>query len=258
MKIYQIDAFAKNVFEGNPAAVCPLEKWLPDETLQAIAKENNLSETVYFTEKDGRYHIRWFTPKAEVELCGHATLAAAWVIFHELLFVGEEILFDSLSGELRVRREGDLLVMNFPQTTFEEIPIPEKLEDVIGLKVNLAFSGGGDCFLVVDSENGVQNFNPDLSALAKFDFRGICLTARSEEVDFVSRFFAPRFGIDEDPVTGSAHTVLAPYWSKVLAKDYLIAKQVSKRSGVVHCELIGERIELKGSAVKFLEGEFSL
>ena len=258
MKIYQIDAFAKTVFEGNPAAVCPLEAWLPDETLQVIAEENNLSETVYFTETNGRYHIRWFTPKAEVELCGHATLAAAWVILNELSFEGDEIFFDSLSGELRVKKENDLLVMNFPQTPFEEVAIPEKLQDTIGLKINSAFTGGGDIFLVVENEADVRSFNPDFSALAKFDFRGICLTARSEDYDFVSRFFAPRFGINEDPVTGSAHTVLAPYWSKVIEKNSLVAQQVSKRSGIVHCTLVGERIELKGTAVKFLEGSLSL
>jgi PhzF family phenazine biosynthesis protein len=258
MNIYQVDAFAENIFEGNPAAVCPLQEWQDDQLLQNIAAENNLSETVYFVENDDRFHIRWFTPKAEVELCGHATLAAAWVIFNELGYTGDEIFFDSLSGELRVRQEGDSLVLNFPETPYEKIAIPAGLENVLGMKTEDVFTGGGDCFLIVGDEEALKKLQPDFSALAKYDFRGICLTTRSIDFDFVSRFFAPRFGIDEDPVTGSAHTALAPYWSKKLNKTELSACQVSPRSGKLDCRVIDGRVELKGRAVKFLEGKISL
>lgn len=253
--IYQIDAFASDIFEGNPAAVCPLDEWLPDDVMQNIAMENNLSETAFFVEQDDNYRLRWFTPAAEVDLCGHATLASAHVLFEHLGYGKDVIKFDSNSGELQVRKEGGRLVMDFPASPLNEVEIPDNLEKALGTAISKMFRGKTDYLCVVQSEKQVRNLNPDISLLAKVEARGIIVTAPDEEMDFVSRFFAPAVGVDEDPVTGSAHTMLTPYWSDRLGKNELEARQISKRGGTVYCKQKADRVELGGKAKTYLKGE---
>ncbi len=257
LKIYQIDAFAAEVFKGNSAAVIPLDKWLPDEIMQKIAEENNLAETAFFVKKDDIYEIRWFTPKLEVDLCGHATLASAHVIINYLNNKSKLIRFSSKSGELKVRKENDGLVLNFPAKTFNIAKLPDGLFEGLGaLPVELYKND--DYMMVLDSEKEVRELNPDFNLLNKVDTRGIIVTAKGEKTDFVSRFFAPRVGINEDPVTGSAHTMLIPYWSKRLHKKELSAQQISARGGSLHCVDLGERVEIKGTAVTYLVGEITI
>jgi PhzF family phenazine biosynthesis protein len=257
LPIYQVDAFASKVFRGNPAAVCPLTEWLPDETLQAIALENNLSETAYFVRNGERIHLRWFTPGAEVDLCGHATLASAFVLFHYLDAPGETIYFDTKSGELTVTREGELLTLDFPSRP------PVAFEPETGL---LAAIGGHpvavlkarDVMLVYDSEAEILALKPDMGALVKLDHFGFIVTAPGHTCDFVSRFFAPAKGVPEDPVTGSSHTTLIPYWANRLGKRDLLARQISKRTGELYCKLAGDRVKIAGYAALFLRGTISL
>lgn len=254
IRLYQVDAFADRVFEGNPAAVCPLDAWLDDRMLQAIAEENNLSETAFFVPTERGFQLRWFTPLVEVDLCGHATLAAAYIIFDKLGYPGEEIPFETRSGRLTVSRRGAMLAMDFPACPPARcVPLPELL-DGIGVRP-VEVLAADDYVVVLDCEETVRDLSPDLTKLRGLDRRGVCVTAPGKTVDFVSRFFAPKVGIPEDPVTGSAHCVLAPYWSARLGKVNLTARQVSKRGGDVYCELRGERVILMGKAVAFLEGE---
>lgn len=254
LKIYQIDAFAEKPFEGNPAAICPLDSWLDNETLQAIAGENNLSETAYIVPDDSGYHIRWFTPTTEVDLCGHATLAAAFVVFNELGFRGEKLLFDSRSGELAVTKESDLLTMDFPSIVPKRCDISPVLVEALGVWP-LEVLSADDYVAVYEKEEDVLEMNPDFFRMSQLDLRGVVVTARGKDYDFVSRFFAPNYGISEDPVTGSAHCELAPYWGRRLKKDKMTARQLSARRGTVLCELKGERVFLSGKAVKYMEGE---
>ena len=228
--LYQIDAFAKKCFQGNPAAICPLTGWLADEVMQSIAAENNLSETAFFIPINKGFHIRWFTPTTEVDLCGHATLAAAYVIFNELNYTEQTISFDSRSGILKVKREDDLLIMDFPTQTPITCNAPKQLEQAFAVKP-IACLKSQDYIFVVDNENDVINSEPDLSLLSQFDLRGVIITSQANDYDFVSRCFAPKYGINEDPVTGSAHTQLTPYWAKELNKNTLTAKKVSCRGG---------------------------
>ncbi len=253
LKIYQIDAFASKVFTGNPAAVCPLDTWLDEKLLQQIAAENNLSETAFFVENNGDYDIRWFTPTVEVDLCGHATLASAYVLFEELGFKGETIVFQSKSGELKVGQDGDRFVLDFPQQTPVSCTIPQPIQQIFGSHV-IACLKHEDYMVVLADEAAVINATPNMQLLQLLDLRGVTITARSEQYDFVSRFFAPNCGIDEDPVTGSSFTQLAPYWAKVLGKNKLTAKQVSQRGGEVWCELVDDRVYIAGYAVKYAEG----
>lgn len=255
LKIYQVDAFAANIFEGNPAAVVPLEKWLPDEKMQKIALENNLSETAFFIPKENGFHIRWFTPLAEVDLCGHATLATAHVLFRHFNYSKNEIQFESRSGILKVKRESDLLFMNFPASALTEVEIPSNLKKAFHIQSPKCLKGRDDYMLIFENEKEVLSLNPDFRQILKSETRGIIATSTSEEYDFVSRFFAPAVGVNEDPVTGSAHTMLIPYWAKTLGKNVLKAKQVSKRGGILHCRNIGERVEIGGQAVTYLIGE---
>jgi PhzF family phenazine biosynthesis protein len=251
--IYQIDAFAKRTFEGNPAAVCPLESWLPDELMQAIAAENNLSETAFLVAQGSGFALRWFTPVAEVDLCGHATLAAAFVLFDCLGLEQETIRFSSNSGELAVSRDGDRLVLDFPA----QPPYPCAVPAAIGrafAESPLECLSRDDLMLVFEDEDSVRQAAPDMGALKNLEYRGIIITAASKEYDFVSRFFAPALGVDEDPVTGSAHTMLAPYWAGRLGKPRLLARQVSARGGDLSCEFTGERVLIAGHAVKYLQG----
>lgn len=257
LEFFQVDAFTKDVFTGNPAAVYPLSAWLPDVTLQAIAMEHNLSETVFFVPENEGYHIRWFTPVTEVALCGHATLACAHVIFSELELRHDVIRFTSLSGPLSVRQEKKLLTLDFPAAHLEECRVPDLLTEGLGVKPTEVFRCD-DYFAVLENEAQVATLQPDLRTLARLECRGICVTAPGEQVDFVSRFFAPRYGIDEDPVTGSAHCALAPYWSNRLGKTELTARQLSKRGGTLRCRVEADRVAISGEAVTYSRGKASL
>ncbi len=255
--IYQIDAFSNRVFAGNPAAVCPLEEWLEDSELQGIAQENNLSETAFFVPQGNGYHIRWFTPVAEVDLCGHATLATAFVIFNYLDTSKNQVTFDSRSGRLTVERQKDLLSMDFPSQPPVRCRPPRELIEGLG-KVPSRVLCSEDYFAVFSSESDIIELKPDMGLLKKLDLRGVIVTAKGNKVDFVSRFFAPKYGIDEDPVTGSAHCALTPYWAKKLNKKSVYAHQVSQRGGELFCKDCGDRVVIAGRAVKFMEGSITL
>ncbi len=256
--IYQVDAFTKERFSGNPAAVCPLDSWFEDSVLQNIALENNLSETAFFIKKEKGYHIRWFTPLHEVKLCGHATLAASFVIFNYFEPESNEIRFDSLSGELIVTKENDLLTLDFPIKEITKTEVPKLAVEAFG-KMPLEAYNSDDLLLVFDDEEFVRNIEPNFETLKKLtDFRGVCITSKAKEFDFVSRFFAPIYGINEDPVTGSAHCMLVPFWTEKLAKNDLVAKQVSSRGGELICKFEGKRVKISGNAVLYLEGKIKV
>lgn len=257
--IYQVDAFTNERFKGNPAAVCPLDVWLPDAVLQNIAQENNLAETAFIVPVGETYEIRWFTPTVEVDLCGHATLASACVLFHELGFGGDQISFTSpRSGPLTVSKNGSVLALNFPVDTLSELPV--QVEHAIGLSQapRKVFKGKTDYLFVYDSEADIVNLQADFEALKTHAVRGIIVTAPGETSDFVSRFFGPACGVNEDPVTGSAHTTLTPYWASVLGKTDLTARQLSQRTGSLSCRLLGDRVEIAGEAVLYLRGEIEI
>jgi PhzF family phenazine biosynthesis protein len=256
IKQYQVDAFATRAFEGNPAAVCPLASWLDDSLLQSIAEENNLSETAFFVPSQKGFELRWFTPVSEVDLCGHATLAAAHIIFENLGYSKQIITFETRSGDLLVEKHGKQLKMDFPACP----PIPCAASDLLikGLgQTPVEVLAADDYLLVFESEAIVRAIVPDQALLAQLDLRGVIITAPGMEFDFVSRFFAPKFGIAEDPVTGSAHCALAPYWAKKLGKTILNARQVSKRGGNLTCEVTADRVMMYGNAVTFMEAEIS-
>ncbi len=258
LRLFQIDAFTDTVFSGNPAAVCPLDEWLPDGTLQAIAAENNLSETAFFVGGGGRYDLRWFTPVCEVELCGHATLATAFLILTRLEPDRDAVTFVTRSGELTVSRDGEGLAMDFPALPAAATAPDSGLAAALGGAPKEFLSSREDELVVFGSAAEIRNLRPDMGALAKIDRRGIIVTAPGEDCDFVSRFFAPSHGIPEDPVTGSAHCVLVPYWADRLGKSDLTARQVSARGGRLTCRAMGERVRLAGHAVLYLEGEISI
>ena len=251
--LYQVDAFTSKVFGGNPAAVCPLEEWPPDAVMQSIASENNLSETAFFIDRGDHFDLRWFTPAAEVDLCGHATLATAWVLFNELGIETPEVGFDTLSGRLTVRNGGDWLVMDFPARPPERIEPSPTLAEALG-RVPHEVLCRENCLAVFESEEEVRGLRPDIARIGALDFHGVIVSAPGEEVDFVSRYFAPKFGIPEDPVTGSAHCELMPYWANRLGSTKLTARQISARGGELRLELAGERVRIGGRAAKFLEG----
>lgn len=256
IKQYQVDAFATRVFEGNPAAVCPLESWLDDGLLQAIAEENNLSETAFFVPSEKGFQLRWFTPVAEIDLCGHATLASAHVLFNILGYVGPVITFETRSGDLLVKQNGSLLEMDFPASPPVPCTLPEALAQGLG-QFPLEVLAADDYIAVFDSEAIIRAIKPNQALLAQLDLRGVIITAPGITVDFVSRFFGPKYGIPEDPVTGSAHCALAPYWAEKLGKNILTARQVSKRGGYLTCEVKANRVALSGSAVTFMEADIS-
>ena len=253
LKLYQIDAFANKLFEGNPAAVCPLDSWLPDEIMQAIATENNLSETAYFVQTDEGYHIRWFTPVHEVDLCGHATLASAYVIFNIIGYSQQQISFQSKSGVLTVQKNNEWLEMNFPSQPPQECNIPPEILSAFNVQP-VSCLKREDYIVILETEEDVLAAKPNLSKLCELDLRGVAVTSKSRSYDFVIRFFAPKYGINEDPVTGSAFTQLIPYWSEILGKNKLKAKQVSNRGGEVMCVLLGNRVKISGKAVKYMIG----
>lgn len=251
--IYQIDAFANEVFRGNPAAVCALDRWLDDTHLQAIAAENNLAETAYFVAEGEAYRLRWFTPEQEVDLCGHATLASAYVIFQYLKPETMAVTFNSQSGPLYVSREGDLLCMDFPARAPVVCSVSESLSGALGIAPREILCSR-DYLAIYDSEADVRALRPNFEVLKTLDRLGVIVTAPGRTSDFVSRFFAPGAGIPEDPVTGSAHCTLTPYWAKRLDKTKLRALQVSKRGGELSCELKGNRVLIAGQCVRYMEG----
>jgi PhzF family phenazine biosynthesis protein len=255
---YQIDAFTDHLFGGNPAGVCPLSEWLPAETMQKIALENNQAETAFFVGGEGRYQIRWFTPAVEVDLCGHATLASAFIIFHILGFGGPRIELDSRSGRLSVRRDGDRLTLDFPADETAPVAGPEPLVRGLGVAPLEAYKGKTDYMLVYGAEEDVAGMKPDFALIAGVPARGVIVTAPGRTTDFVSRFFAPQVGINEDPVTGSAYTTLTPYWAGKLGRTELTAAQLSPRGGRLWCRLAGERVEISGQARAYLKGEIEI
>lgn len=258
LPIYQIDAFTNHLFGGNPAAVVPLQEWLPEALMQKIAMENNLSETAFFMKDPSGYHIRWFTPLSEVRLCGHATLATAHVLFRHLDIKENNIEFTSKSGPLTVTREGEKLTLDFPADEMQSVDPPGDLVMAIGQMPVETFKGKTDYMLVYESQQEIENMEPDMGRLIRTDARGVIVTAPGKEVDFVSRFFAPQVGVPEDPVTGSAHTSLTPYWSKRLNKSTLSATQLSKRKGELTLRLDGDRIKISGNAVTYLHGTIQI
>lgn len=257
LPLFQIDAFARKAFHGNPAAVMPLEEWLSDDLLQSIARENNLSETAFFVPEGDAFRIRWFTPVTEVDLCGHATLASAWVILNELFPEWDGVRFVSQSGPLAVRREGEFYLLDFPSRPPVRSEIPSGLAVALGVPV-LETWQSRDLVAVLEDEATVRNLKPNFSALAELDAFAVVVTAAGETCDFVSRFFVPKEGIPEDPVTGSAHSTLIPFWAERLGRDRMLARQLSARGGELLCGLVGDRVAIGGTAVKVLEGEFIL
>jgi predicted PhzF superfamily epimerase YddE/YHI9 len=252
--LYQIDAFSEDLFHGNPAAVVPLDAWLPDAVMQAIAEENNLAETAFYVRAGDGYHLRWFTTVCEVDLCGHATLATAHALFHHEGHIGESVAFSSRSGPLFVRRQGDRLVLDFPVDTIRPVPLPEGLAVGLGAAPQETYRGKDDFLLVYRNQSEIVALDPDMAAVGKIPCRGVIVTAPGDSVDFVSRFFGPQSGIPEDPVTGSAHTTLVPYWAKKLGKTTFSALQLSRRGGKLQCTLNGDRVEIAGNAVTYLKG----
>lgn len=255
--IFQVDAFARRVFEGNPAAVCPLDSWIADELLQRIAQANNLSETAFFVPYQDKFQLRWFTPSHEVDLCGHATLASAHVLFTHLVYEHPTICFTTKSGDLLVTKTSEGLQMDFPAS----MPIAVASQDnlLLGLGVNSnAVLAAFDYIIELDDEQTVKTLKPDLALWKLLDLRGVVVTAKGNDVDFVSRCFFPKLDVDEDPVTGSAHCELAPYWAQKLGKNSLTAKQLSARTGLIGCQIQGDRVLLTGSAVDYMRGKISL
>ena len=259
IKQFQIDAFIDRVFGGNPAAVCPLKGWPEDNILQSIAEENNLSETAFFVPSENNFELRWFTPVKEVDLCGHATLAAAHVIFEHTEYPSDYIVFKTKSGNLTVRKNGNMLEMDFPLLALKSCATPEHLIEGLG-KTPVTVLEAQDYIAVYDSEEAVRSIVPDQMLLKRLGLRGVSVTAPGDKADFVSRFFAPKLGVQEDPVCGSSHCELAPYWADRLNKNILNAVQVSKRGGEILCSVEKEkgRVRISGRAVTFMEGEIYL
>jgi PhzF family phenazine biosynthesis protein len=256
INIYQVDAFTDELFKGNPAAVCPLKKWLPDRNMQLIACENNLSETAFFVPEGDGFRIRWFTPATEVDLCGHATLASAHVIFNHLSYKSGKIQFNSKSGPLFISKSGDLITLNFPAADLHKVNPPPELVRAIG-KEPVETYKATDYLFLLDSQADITEVSPDFNLLRRYETRGVIITARGDTVDFVSRFFAPGAGIDEDPVTGSSHTMLTPFWAKRLGKTEMIAEQLSRRGGTLYCRMLVDRVEISGKAITYLTGTIS-
>lgn len=262
LKIFQIDAFTDKLFGGNPAAVCPLDNWLTDDTLQNIAIENNLAETAFFVQLEkNRFHLRWFTPEFEIDLCGHATLASAFVIFEEMKYRGDEILFDTQSGILSVKKENEYYELDFPSRPPQKSDLPKIISDGLNIQPKEIWKAR-DYLLVYDSEDDIKSIKPNIAILnqIKIDPGGIIVTAKgkSGNVDFVSRFFTPQATVFEDPVTGSAHCTLIPFWADRLNKTKLRAIQISERRGELICQIHKDRVAIKGKAIKYSEGTIEL
>lgn len=256
--IYQVDAFTLGPFSGNPAAVCPLDAWLPDDILQNIAAENNLSETAFVVAREEGYDLRWFTPAVEVDLCGHATLASGFVVLNHLRPDLDSVSFDTMSGHLLVTRAGERLSMDFPARAPTPVSVSEALSEALG-EVPSEVHLSRDILALYDDEASVRRLSPNYAKLAALDEGlGVIVTAKGNTVDFVSRVFAPKAGIDEDPVTGSAHCTLVPFWADRLGQSQLVAHQVSMRGGELHCELRGDRVVMSGQCSLFLTGSIHL
>jgi PhzF family phenazine biosynthesis protein len=258
MNIYQVDAFNNKIFKGNPAAVIPLNEWISDTLMQSIAEENNLSETVFFVNNKDSFDIKWFTPTCEIDLCGHATLAAAHIIFTELNFEKKIIEFNSKSGKLTVEKNEDWYTLNFPSEYIFLIETPPLLKEALNVPILKTYKGKWKLLIEVENETNLANLTPNFSLLSELDLSGIIVTSKGDSVDFVSRFFAPKIGINEDPVTGSAHTLLIPYWAKKLNKTKLNAIQLSKRIGILKCKYLNDRVEMSGQAVTYLKGQLKI
>ena len=256
MKYFVVDAFAKNIFGGNPAGVCVLDEPLATETMQNIATENNLSETAFVYKKEfGKYDLKWFTPKAEIDLCGHATMGTAFVVAHFIDTEVEKMEFSTLSGILTVIRKGEFFEMDFPSWKPEEMQVTEEMEAAIGVKPVAAYLSR-DLILLLEDEKSVRELNPDFHKVLELqDGLGMVVTAKDTKYDFISRCFYPKLGVNEDPVTGSAHSSLIPLWAEKLEKQSMVAKQISKRGGILNCRDGGERVYISGGAVLYLEGE---
>lgn len=259
MKIFQVDAFAENVFSGNPAAIIPLDQWLDDQVMQSIAMENNLAETAFIIHQGEGFHIRWFTPTVEVDLCGHATLAAAHVLFTHVGYNADVVQFYSpRSGALNVYRRGELLILDFPADKTQQVSTTPEILAAFDLTPTELYKGKENLMCVFESEEQIMTIVPDLRAMTKAPAGGFIITAPGSQVDFVSRYFAPKAGIDEDPVTGSAHCMLIPYWAKRLGKADLSAIQLSKRRGLLACKDLGERVLISGKAKTYMIGDIFL
>jgi len=255
MTLYQVDAFTNKLFGGNPAAVLPLDKWIDDKLMQDLAMENNLADTAFFVPENDEFSIRWFTPMLEINLCGHATLASAFVLYNFLGYKKPEIVFNSKSGRLVVKRKGNIFLMDFPSWKPERIyDYPDSLQSVLGVNEIVGVHKYRDLLVELNTEDDVKKAQPDFTALKKMGEK-IIITAPGREVDFVSRFFAPIAGIDEDPVTGSAHSQLIPFWSEKLGKKIMKAKQLSQRGGDIYCEQNGERVVMGGECIYYMKGE---
>jgi PhzF family phenazine biosynthesis protein len=257
LKLYQIDAFTDRVFSGNPAGVCPLTAWLPDATMQAIAAENNVAETAFFVEGKPNYGLRWFTPTVEVPLCGHATLASAFVIMTELNRAATRVSFETKSGVLGVTRSGDLFTLDFPCYPPQPATAPPRLAAALGVAVTAIWQAN-KYMVVLDSEQALRALKPDFSSFDWLNGFDVVVTAPGDHCDFVSRFFAPNHGIPEDPVTGSTHCTLVPFWAGRLGKTKLRARQISERGGDLECELKDDRVLISGRCVKYLEGDITV
>ncbi len=258
LKIFQADAFTEKLFAGNPAAVCPLDKWLPDEVMQKIAAENNLAETAFYIPKENDFHLRWFTPAVEVDLCGHATLATAHVMFNHLGYGKPQINFHSMSGMLSVKKNGESITLNFPKDELHKTETPKAISDAIAVVPEEVFKGKNVLLVVLKSQKDLEEIKPKINFIEAAHPHGVIFTAKGNDVDFVSRCFFPNCGINEDPVTGSAHCILTPYWAAKLGKTKLTARQLSKRTGNLVCELIGDRVEISGKAITYLTGEIEV
>ena len=256
LHIYHVDTFTENIFSGNPAAVCPLKgQWPEDSLMQKIAGENNLSETAFFLEQNGKYTIRWFTPVVEVDLCGHATLASAYVLFHHENFKGDCVQFESRSGTLSVKKENDFLTLDFPTDTLEKCPFTDELKAGFNLFPVEVYKGKTDYLFIYPDEDAIRHIRINISAVSRIEARGVIVSATGKNCDFVSRFFAPRCGINEDPVTGSAYTTLTPYWSRTLNKKEMSSIQLSERKGYLMCRDRGTRTEISGKACLYMKGK---
>jgi PhzF family phenazine biosynthesis protein len=256
LKIYQIDAFADKVFAGNPAAIVPLEAWLSEEQMQKIAAENNLAETAFFVKNKKGFYIRWFTPTVEIALCGHATLASAYVLFEILGYKEESVVFKCKSGILNVTKNESWLTLNFPSDKISPIDLSSDFQASLGKSPVEAYLGSnGYVVLVFPNQEDIASMQPDFFSLMEIKAKVITVTSKGNDVDFVSRVFGPAVGINEDPVTGSAHTRLIPFWSERLGKKELSARQISTRGGYLKCKMLGERVEMSGQAVLYLTGE---
>ncbi|MDQ6610407.1 MAG: PhzF family phenazine biosynthesis protein [Bacteroidota bacterium] len=259
LTIYQVDAFSEKIFKGNPAAVIPLEDWIDDELMQNIAMENNLSETAYFVKTDAGYHLRWFTPEYEIDLCGHATLASAYIIKNFLEPHVAEINFSTQkAGLLKASAKDGIYTLDFPSRMPEPCAVPGKLLSSLGVTNAVEILRSRDYFVVLPNEEAVRNLEPDYAVMKELDTIGVIVTAKGHEADVVSRCFYPGLGIQEDPVTGSAHCNIVPYWSEKLGKTKLLCQQLSPRHGSLQCELAGERVLMSGKCVLYMKGEIYL